>query len=85
MHEANDLSLRIVDAVGRPGVATFGVHYAEQRRIEWQRLFGQGPGSLAAPRSAEWVKRNLARLLPALPAAGDELDDLLDQLQVRMA
>jgi hypothetical protein len=31
------------------------------------------------------VKRNMTLLLPSLPAAGDDLDDLLDQLQVSSA
>lgn len=84
IHEADDLGLRLIDALGHPASASFGARYSEQRRLEWQRLFGP-PAGLTAPNSLEWLSRYLARLLPALPASGDDLDDLLDQLRVRIA
>lgn len=85
VHEGEELASRLVDALGRPGGTTFGPHYSQQRRVEWQRLFGHPPSGLSAPRSAEWVGRHLSALVAALPASSDDLDDLLDQLRVRLA
>jgi 2-polyprenyl-6-methoxyphenol hydroxylase-like FAD-dependent oxidoreductase len=85
IHEACDLAYRVADQIGRAGVAPLGVGYTGQRLIEWQVLFGLEPRTPSAPRARDWVKRNLGILLQALPAAGDDLDDLLDQLHVRAA
>jgi 2-polyprenyl-6-methoxyphenol hydroxylase-like FAD-dependent oxidoreductase len=87
VHEAHDLAGRMARGIqlGEPGVPALGVAYSQQRRLEWQVLFGLAPSAPSAPRAPEWVKRNLPLLRQALPAAGDDLDDLLDQLHVRAA
>ncbi|HVY25370.1 MAG TPA: FAD-dependent monooxygenase [Polyangiaceae bacterium] len=85
MHEARDLALRMAQQLGQPGAAPLGVGYAQQRAIEWQVLFGLAPSAPLTPQAGDWVKRNLPLLLQALPASGDDLDDLLDQLHVRAA
>jgi 2-polyprenyl-6-methoxyphenol hydroxylase-like FAD-dependent oxidoreductase len=85
IHEANELGERMADALGRSTPPSFGPHYSEQRRIEWQRLFGLGPSRPDADRAPDWVKRHIQTLLPSLPASGDDLDDLLDQLHVKSA
>lgn len=85
IHEAHDLGRRMVDQLGRPAVAPLGVSYTQQRLLEWHVLFGLAPSVPRASRARDWVKRNLAILLQALPAAGDDLDDLLEQLHVRAA
>lgn len=85
MHEAHDLAGRIASRLESPGAAPFGADYTTQRRLEWQRLFGLGPSLPLMPRAPDWVRRNMASLLPSLPAAGDDLDDLLEQLHVGSA
>lgn len=85
IHEAHDLARRMADQVGHAGTSPLGVGYTHQRLLEWRVLFGRGSSEPMAPRARDWVKRNLAMLLQALPAAGDDLDDLLDQLHVRAA
>lgn len=85
IHEANDLARRIAEHEERGDLAALGAGYAEQRRVDWQVLFGLPPSRPRAPKALDWVKRNLPTLVQALPAAGDDLDDLLEQLHVRAA
>jgi 2-polyprenyl-6-methoxyphenol hydroxylase-like FAD-dependent oxidoreductase len=85
MFEASELALRIVQELTRPRPIPLSVRYGEQRRLEWNRLFGLYPSMPAIGRAEDWVKRNIATVLPNLPASGDELDDLLDQLHVAAA
>ena len=84
MHEADDLARRIVHTLSAGG-GPLGAGYAEQRRLEWHRLFGMGPSAPSMAHAPDWVSRNIARLLPSLPVSGDDLDDVLEQLRVRTA
>jgi len=85
IHEAHDLAQRMAAQLERSGAAKFGVAYTTQRRLEWERLFGVGPSVPLTGCAPAWVGRHIAKLLPSLPAAGHDLDDLLDQLHVRSA
>ena len=84
MHEADDLACRIAESLAH-GLGPLGSGYAEQRRIEWHRLFGLGSSAPSLARAPVWVSRNMAQLLPSLPVSGDDLDDVLEQLRVRTA
>jgi hypothetical protein len=54
--------------------------YETERRAEWSRLLG-ADGNLKSQGNAEpWVTANAARILPCLPASGEDLDRLLLQL-----
>lgn len=84
IHEADDLTRRILENLrDRPG--PLGPGYAEQRQIEWYRLFGLRPSVPSVARAPAWVGQHMQQLLPGLPASGDDLDDLLEQLRVRTA
>jgi 2-polyprenyl-6-methoxyphenol hydroxylase-like FAD-dependent oxidoreductase len=82
LHEADDLAARMARALRDRTLESVGARYAEQRRIEWGRLFGIGPSRPDVTRAPDWVRRHLGLLLPSLPASGDDLDDLLEQLDV---
>lgn len=84
IHEADDLGSRISRSLTH-GPGPLGSGYAEQRRIEWYRLFGLGPSVPSLARAPAWVSQNIAKLLPSLPVSGDDLDDVLEQLRVRTA
>lgn len=84
MHEADDLARRISqNLTDRRG--PLGSGYAEQRQIEWHRLFGMSPSVPSLARAPAWVGEHIGQLLPSLPASGDDLDDVLEQLRVRTA
>lgn len=84
MHEADDLARRISQSL-TDGPEPLGSGYAEQRRLEWYRLFGLGPSMPSFARAPAWVTQNIAQLLPSMPVSGDDLDDVLEQLRVRTA
>jgi 2-polyprenyl-6-methoxyphenol hydroxylase-like FAD-dependent oxidoreductase len=85
IHEADDLACRIVEQRENVALRSLGPSYTQQRRVEWQRLFGTGSSSPRSTRAQDWIKRHITSLLPSLPASGDDLDDLLEQLHVTSA
>jgi NADPH-dependent dioxygenase len=85
LYEASDLSDCIADGLRSGSSERLEEHYAVQRRLEWERLLGIDQGPVPSSRTPSWVKTNLSRLVPALPASGDDLDDLLDQLRLSLA
>jgi 2-polyprenyl-6-methoxyphenol hydroxylase-like FAD-dependent oxidoreductase len=80
--EAADLASRLSRCLSGEGIARLGKGYAEQRRLEWRRMFGLPPSQPLTGRAEEWVQRSISTVLPGLPGTGDDLDDLLDQLRV---
>ena len=85
IHEADDLACRIVEQRNNVALRSLGPSYTQQRQIEWQRLFGIGSSTPRPTRAQDWIKRHVASLLPSLPASGDDLDDLLEQLHIASA
>ncbi len=81
IHEADDLARRIVGSLADGG-KPLGAAYAEQRRLEWNRLLGLGHSAPSLVHAPAWVSQNIGRLLPSLPVSGDDLDDMLEQLRV---
>ncbi len=78
--EAEDLARRLATVIheGEPAAALST--YETERRAEWSRLLG-ADGNLKSQGNAEpWVTANAARILPCLPASGEDLDRLLLQL-----
>lgn len=82
IHEGYDLARRMAERIEHRGASALGHEYAHQRLLEWRVLFGL---ELGTSKARDWVRRHFGVLLSALPAAGDDLDDLLDQLHVRAA
>lgn len=80
MDEAHELASRIAGALRRSSSAAFGPHYDERRRWQWQKLLGIVP--YAPVTSSGWPQSRAAELLASLPASGDDLDDLVDQLSL---
>lgn len=82
LDEANELALRIADAIRHPARSDFGQDYEAKRMLQWRELLGLEDRASLSARSPEWARKNLARLVPCLPASEADLDDLLDQLRV---
>ncbi len=83
LREAWDLADRIGSALRRDGTPKLFEIYQSERRAEWQRLLGlEGPPA-AGPEANDWVKAHAARLLPCLPASGEGLAAMLQQLGLR--
>ena len=78
MVEANHLALRVVQHIDRRGAIHLDLPYTEQRHLAWQRLWAIDPRTTGV--GFDSIRRDVARVLPSLPASGDDLDDLLAQL-----
>lgn len=85
IHEADELARCIVERAHNITTSPLGPTYAERRRSEWQHLFALESSKPQSPRTPDWIKRNLAMLLPSLPAAGDDLHQLLQRLHLGLA
>jgi 2-polyprenyl-6-methoxyphenol hydroxylase-like FAD-dependent oxidoreductase len=82
LDEGNELALRMADALRNPARAGFGDEYGARRALQWQELLGLEERAALSARSPDWARRNLARIVPCLPASDADLDDLLAQLRV---
>jgi 2-polyprenyl-6-methoxyphenol hydroxylase-like FAD-dependent oxidoreductase len=54
--------------------------YSREHREDWQRLLGVKAGLSAGPQAGAWAKAHAARVLPCLPALGEDLARVADQL-----
>jgi 2-polyprenyl-6-methoxyphenol hydroxylase-like FAD-dependent oxidoreductase len=84
LHEARELAMTLNDCLRAGSPDLLHSRYETHRRAEWNRLLASGPGAPLSPRVPEWVRRHLSQIISALPASGDDLDDLLDQLGVAL-
>ncbi len=82
LDEANELALRMSDAIRHPSRQPFGRDYDIKRSLQWRELLGLEERAVLSSRSPDWARRNLRRLVACLPASDADLDDLLEQLRV---
>lgn len=83
LDEANELALRMADALRHPQRASFGEDYEAKRLLQWRELLGLEERAALSARSPDWARRHLQRMIACLPATEADLDDLLDQLRVQ--
>jgi 2-polyprenyl-6-methoxyphenol hydroxylase-like FAD-dependent oxidoreductase len=72
LREGSDLAARLAQARGGGGKELLAAYRAE-REAEWAFLLGLEGGLRPRPTAPPSVARNAARLLPCLPAGGDQL------------
>jgi len=80
LREAKEVAEVLVECL-RGAFDQAAAHYEVKRRLEWRRLLGDDAASLA-PHAPAWVAAHVPRLVASLPASGDDLDDLLDQIGI---
>ena len=82
LREAVDVAERITkiqrDGAPRDLLDTYG----EERLAEWRRLLALNGVPEAGEGAKSFVRENVARLIPTLPASGEELEQLLAQIGV---
>jgi 2-polyprenyl-6-methoxyphenol hydroxylase-like FAD-dependent oxidoreductase len=59
--------------------------YNQECREEWRRLLGLSGAITTRPKTDVWIKQQSARILPCLPASGEDLSQLLNQLELDLA
>lgn len=82
LREARDLAERLSTALQAGSTEALGEYDAERRK-EWRGLLGVEGRLEPQPNAPAWVKQNAARLLPCIPASGEDLTQLLGQIGLR--
>jgi 2-polyprenyl-6-methoxyphenol hydroxylase-like FAD-dependent oxidoreductase len=78
LREAHDLAGAIAGCL-RDGGGPAGLEsYGRARQAEWTRLLVQGPK--AGAKTDPWIASNATRLLPCIPASGEDLSRLAAQI-----
>jgi 2-polyprenyl-6-methoxyphenol hydroxylase-like FAD-dependent oxidoreductase len=80
LSEVNELVLRMAEKLKRPTLAAFGDGYQSVRMRQWRELLGGGAAPPSGEREPGWLARHRPRLLEAIPAMEQDLDDLMLQL-----
>ena len=82
--EARELAARISRIQGSQDPSLLE-KFATETREAWQWLLGGGRAVRALPGADPWVGRNASRILECLPASGDDLEPLLEQIGLTAA
>lgn len=78
--EGFDLAWRISGALFGDVAPEAFVAYGQERRAQWRQLLGLEGGLVTRADTSPWIAARAARLLPALPASGEGLGHLANQL-----
>jgi 2-polyprenyl-6-methoxyphenol hydroxylase-like FAD-dependent oxidoreductase len=83
--EARELAARI-SRIQREGASpSLLQEFATETHETWQRLLGTGQAAHALPGADPWVRQNAARIGACIPASGDDLHTLLEQVGLTAA
>ena len=84
--EARELAARMTRILRAGGAASLLEEFAARTNEAWQWLLGRKPGRGArCPGADPWVRQAGARILACIPASGDDLGPLLQQIWPRDA
>jgi 2-polyprenyl-6-methoxyphenol hydroxylase-like FAD-dependent oxidoreductase len=82
--EGVELAGALVQILRQNGSPDLLRSYNDRSRTQWQRLLGLKGAPKAGPKASTWIKENRAKVLACLPASGDDLVNLLSQLQLEL-
>jgi len=77
--EARELAARI-SRIQRGEEPSLLQEFAAEKLEEWQWLLGASQAVRALPGADPWVRQNAERILACMPASGDDLEPLLEQI-----
>jgi len=80
IREASDLVSRISAIHDRGKGFELLQRYQQERQAEWEQLMGLGHRLEAQPDADDWSRSHEQKILPCLPASGDDLAALLLQV-----
>jgi 2-polyprenyl-6-methoxyphenol hydroxylase-like FAD-dependent oxidoreductase len=83
--EARELASRISQIQRSAGASSLLEQFATETHETWKRLLDADRAVRALPAADPWVRQNGARILACMPASGDELEPLLQQIGLTAA
>ena len=83
--EARELALRISRIQHAGGPPSLLQEFATETHETWQSLFGAGRAMHSLPGADPWVRQTGARILDCIPASGDDVETLLQQMGLTAA
>ena len=83
--EARELASRISQIQRSSGAPSLLEQFATSMHETWKGLLDAGQVVRALPGADPWVRQNGARLLACMPASGDDLEPLLQQIGLTAA
>ena len=83
--EARELASRISQIQRAAGAPSLLEQFATEMHETWERLLEADRVVRALPGADPWVRQNGARILACLPASGEELEPLLQQIGLTAA
>ena len=83
--EARELAARISRVLRDGGAAPLLQEFATETHEAWQRLLDANRTVRALPGADSWVRQTAARILACIPASGDDLEPLLEQIGLSSA
>jgi 2-polyprenyl-6-methoxyphenol hydroxylase-like FAD-dependent oxidoreductase len=83
--EARDLAARISRIQHSSAAPSLLQEFATETHESWQRLLDSGRAVRALPNADPWVRENASRILACIPASGDDLQPLLEQVGLTAA
>ena len=85
MCEAADLSHRIADSIYRKTSSEGLKQYGHEREREWHKLMGVNVSFELLAHAPPWLAAHARRIVPALPASGTDLHELLSMLGLELS
>ena len=82
LREARDLARRLASILAEDYPVTVLDRYGSDRREEWLGLLGIDGGFTAGEEADPWVRENAERIVPCVPASGEDLTRLLGQIGI---
>jgi 2-polyprenyl-6-methoxyphenol hydroxylase and related FAD-dependent oxidoreductases len=83
--EARQLAERITRIERAGESSSLLQQFATETHEAWQSLLGSSWAVRALPKADPWVQKNAARILACIPASGDDLEPLLEQIGLTAA
>jgi len=78
--EARELAARIAQILRAGGAPSLLEEFGTATHHTWRSLFGAGPRVAALPGADPWVRQEAGRILSCIPASGDDLNALIEQI-----
>jgi 2-polyprenyl-6-methoxyphenol hydroxylase-like FAD-dependent oxidoreductase len=80
--EAHELAARISRILRAKGAPSLLEEFATETHKAWRRLLDSDGAVRAHPEAGPWVSENAARILACVPASGDDLTSLVQQIGI---